>query len=116
MSSFDAEDGLSQSNVYTIFEDREGSLWVGTKHGLNQFNDRRTVPFAIREGLPSNNIGPLCNDAEGNIWIGTLGAGLARFDGRRFNTLVSQDGLAVTRSRPWPVERITACGSARIAV
>lgn len=94
IESFRTRDGLSQSTVYTLCEDREGSLWAGTKHGLNQFIDRRTIPFTVAEGLPSNDAGPVVQDSAGNIWVGTLGAGLARFDGRHFTVAAnSQLGL-----------------------
>lgn len=93
IDSFRPQDGLSQSTVYSVFEDREGSLWVGTKHGLNQFLDGRAVPYTVNEGLPSNDTGPVLEDRAGNIWVGTLGAGLARFDGRRFKTLKATQGL-----------------------
>jgi signal transduction histidine kinase/ligand-binding sensor domain-containing protein len=93
--SFRTKDGLSQSTVYTLTEDREASLWVGTKHGLNQFLDRRTIPFTASEGLPTNDTGPVFQDRAGDVWVGTLGAGLARFDGRRFvPALTAGDGLA----------------------
>ena len=92
--SFRPEEGLSQSNVYSIFEDREGSLWVGTKHGLNQFLDGRAVPYTVNEGLPSNDTSPVLEDRGSNIWVGTLGAGLSRFDGRKFTVIAKKDGLA----------------------
>ena len=92
--SFRPEEGLSQSTVYSVFEDREGSLWVGTKHGLNQFLDGRAIPYTINEGLPSNNTGPVLEDSAGHIWVGTLGAGLSRFDGKKFTVLTNRDGLA----------------------
>lgn len=93
VDSFRPQDGLSQSTVYALFEDREGSLWAATKHGLNQFIDGRAIPYTTSEGLPSNNTGPVLQDRRGTIWVGTLGAGLARFDGRTFATLTTADGL-----------------------
>jgi ligand-binding sensor domain-containing protein/two-component sensor histidine kinase len=93
MESFQAKDGLSQSTVYALHEDREGNLWVGTKHGLDQFFDGRTIPFTASEGLPSNDTGPVFQDHHGNIWTGTLGAGLGRFNGRRFSVLTTGQGL-----------------------
>jgi ligand-binding sensor domain-containing protein len=94
IESFRAKDGLSQSTVYSLREDREGNLWVGTKHGLDQFFEGRTVPYTASEGLPSNDTGPVFQDRAGNIWVGTLGAGLARSNGRHFAVLTEKDGLA----------------------
>jgi ligand-binding sensor domain-containing protein/signal transduction histidine kinase len=94
IDGFRPQDGLSQSAVYSVFEDREGSLWVGTKHGLNQFLDGRAVPYTVNEGLPTNDTGPLLQDRFGNTWVGTLGAGLSRFDGKRFRVMTVKDNLA----------------------
>jgi signal transduction histidine kinase/streptogramin lyase len=48
----------------------------------------------MNEGLPSNDTGPILQDRSGSIWIGTLGAGLARFDGKKFQVTTSKQGLA----------------------
>ncbi|MEI9813207.1 MAG: two-component regulator propeller domain-containing protein [Acidobacteriota bacterium] len=77
--SFLPRDGLSQSSALSLLEDREGSLWVGTKRGLNQFADGRIVLYSASEGLPSNEAGPVLQDSKGVIWAGTLGC--------RFGTL-----------------------------
>jgi ligand-binding sensor domain-containing protein/signal transduction histidine kinase len=94
IESYRPQEGLSQSTVYSMFEDAEGSLWVGTKNGLNQFFSARALPYTVNEGLPSNDTGPILQDRRGDIWIGTLGAGLARFDGKRFSVMTSKQGLA----------------------
>src|ERR1700733_985107 len=94
IESYRPQEGLSQSTVYSMFEDAEGSLWVGTKNGLNQFFSARALPYTMNEGLPSNDTGPILQDRRGNIWIGTLGAGLARFEGKRFQVTTSKQGLA----------------------
>jgi ligand-binding sensor domain-containing protein len=94
IESYRPQEGLSQSTVYSMFEDAEGSLWVGTKNGLNQFFSARALPYTMNEGLPSNDTGPILQDRRGNIWIGTLGAGLARFAGKRFEVTTSKQGLA----------------------
>ena len=93
LDSFRPQEGLSQSTVFSLYQDREGSLWVGTKHGLNQFLDGRAVPYTVNEGLPTNDTGPVIQDRIGNVWVGTLGAGLTRFDGRRFSVLTTRLGL-----------------------
>jgi signal transduction histidine kinase/ligand-binding sensor domain-containing protein len=94
IESYRPQEGLSQSTVYSMVEDVEGSLWVGTKNGLNQFFTGRALPYTVNEGLPSNDTGPILQDRHGDIWIGTLGAGLARFDGKKFAVMTSKQGLA----------------------
>lgn len=94
VESYRPEEGLSQSTVFSMFEDAEGSLWVGTKNGLNQFLSGRALPYTVNEGLPSNDTGPILEDRSGAMWVGTLGAGLAKFDGKRFSTLTRGAGLA----------------------
>ena len=93
IQSFKSSQGLSHSTVYSMSEDHEGNLWVATKQGLNQFVERRTLPFTEDEGLPSNNTGPICQDSTGTMWIGTLDAGLAYYDGKKFVGIGPKDGL-----------------------
>jgi signal transduction histidine kinase/ligand-binding sensor domain-containing protein len=40
---FTAKDGLSSDLVRTLFEDREGNIWVGTSLGLDRFRDANVV-------------------------------------------------------------------------
>ena len=47
---FKAEDGLTNNQVSRIFEDREGSIWVSTKAGLDQF---RPASVVLERSIPS---------------------------------------------------------------
>ncbi|HWL11279.1 MAG TPA: two-component regulator propeller domain-containing protein, partial [Planctomicrobium sp.] len=94
LEAFRTRDGLSQSTACSLLVDREDSLWVGTKNGLNQFVDRRTIPLTTSEGLGSNDAGPILQDPDGTIWMGTIGSGLGMFDGRRcVMKYTTRDGL-----------------------
>ena len=84
--------------MFSLYQDGEGSLWVGTKHGLNQFLDGRAVPYTVNEGLPTNDTGPVVQDRIGNVWVGTLGAGLTRYDGRRFSVMTTRQALVSNTS------------------
>jgi signal transduction histidine kinase/ligand-binding sensor domain-containing protein len=48
--------------------------------------------FTVADGLPDNDINCVYEDARGFVWVGT-NDGLARFDGRRFETYDVTDGL-----------------------
>lgn len=92
-SVYRTRDGLSHSLVLSLFTDREGSLWAGTKDGLDQFTDGKVTPYTANEGLLSNDTGPVLEDATGHLWIGTLGKGLNWFDGHRFRSMGTKQGL-----------------------
>lgn len=52
---FDHTDGLTGNSVSYIAEDREGSLWVVTSQGIDQFFDLPLTAFTAREGLTGEN-------------------------------------------------------------
>ncbi|MEM6457006.1 MAG: two-component regulator propeller domain-containing protein, partial [Acidobacteriota bacterium] len=77
------DDGLSQSTVSAMLQDRLGYLWIGTLDGLNRYDGYgvttyRYDPFTP-SGLAGNLITALAEDARGRIWVGTA-FGLSRLD------------------------------------
>ena len=79
-----SEDGLSQSSVNCILQDRYGLMWFGTQDGLNLFDGTTFRVFQNQPGdstsLSSNYIVSMCEDIDSNLWIGTLEGGLNYFD------------------------------------
>ena len=80
------EEGLSQSSVRSIIQDRQGFLWIGTEDGLNRFDGYH---FKVYRPLPNDPnslsdrwISDLLADRDGYLWIGTRQGGLNRFDPR----------------------------------
>lgn len=67
--TYSTEEGLPQSQVTAITQDKEGYLWVGTIGGLTKFNGEEFVPFTAREGLLNNRISSL-DYFEETIWVG----------------------------------------------
>lgn len=50
--------------------------------------------YGTLEGLPSNGVYDLLQDDKGYLWIATQGGGIARFDGKSFESWNRQDGLS----------------------
>ena len=48
--------------------------------------------FTVRDGLPSNNVYRCIEDNSGFLWVAT-DAGIARFDGKRFQVFTTMQGL-----------------------
>lgn len=72
--------------VYTIFEDRDGNIWLGTKgdgvvrmtpSGNDWICKRFKADGHDRNSLSSNNVYSITQDKDGRIWIGTYGGALS---------------------------------------
>jgi ligand-binding sensor domain-containing protein/signal transduction histidine kinase len=81
---FSVEDGLSNSQVYSVLQDKQGYLWAGTDNGLNCYDG---YSFKVYHHDPTDStsitgypIYCLFEDRAGYLWIGTAGGGLDRFD------------------------------------
>ncbi len=75
--------GLSQSTIYTILQDKQGFLWVGTQDGLNKYDGYKFTVYRHDQqnihSLSHNEIFVIYEDHAGTLWIGT-GGGLERYD------------------------------------
>ncbi len=117
------EDGLAHNWVESIYGDRDGAVWIGTKGGVSKFVITNTpsappplaspsslrpesiemnaVPwfegdwttYGIADGLASDWVTAIFEDTSGVMWFGTEGYGVSRFDGQTWTSLDSRDGL-----------------------
>lgn len=71
------DDGLSQSGVLCMVQDKLGYLWIGTQDGLNRYDGYSFKVFRNKEGdstsLPKNFISNVFLDHEKNLWVATFG-------------------------------------------
>ena len=76
--------GLPQSQVYTIYQARNGYLWIGTLGGgVSKFDGITFTNFTTSDGLNENHVRTICEDSAGDIWFGT-NEGVCRYDGSTF--------------------------------
>jgi diguanylate cyclase (GGDEF)-like protein len=77
------EEGLSQSTVQDILQDRQGYVWLATEDGLNRHDGHTFKVYRHEPGdagsLPSSFVWDVEEDQSGNLWVATS-AGLARLD------------------------------------
>jgi len=77
-------EGLSQSSVLSILQDKSGYMWFGTGNGLNRYDG---YEFSVYTKIPNdissisdNEISAIFEDKDGYLWIGTAIGVLNRFD------------------------------------
>lgn len=78
------ENVIANKNIYTIFESRNGELWIGTRReGMCRIDKQGNVITYTHNPqnsntISSNQVRTFAEDRAGNIWIGTF-TGLNRF-------------------------------------
>ena len=81
---FSVSEGLAQSTVYKIIQDRNDIFWIGTGAGVSRFDGVEFINYSTENGLADNGVRSICEDRHGNIWFGHTGGGISRFNGIDF--------------------------------
>jgi ligand-binding sensor domain-containing protein/signal transduction histidine kinase len=85
----------TSEQINCIFEDHNGTLWIGSSGGLHQMvNRKKFISYTVRDGLPVDFVQGILEDAKGNLWLGTS-KGLSVFNPttKKFKTFDESDGL-----------------------
>jgi len=73
--TYSLEDGLSQSSVTGIVQDRYGYIWISTQDGINRYDGYNFKTFKNQPDdlntIPNNYIHFLIKDDIGDLWFGT---------------------------------------------
>ena len=73
----------SLQRVFSIGEDRDGNIWIGTiGGGAWRYDGRDLRQFTASDGLTSASVMAIYCDRDGVLWLG--GTGVFRFKGSRF--------------------------------
>jgi diguanylate cyclase (GGDEF)-like protein len=89
--------GIPQSQVTTLAQDREGYLWVGTWGGLARFNGSEFKSFFLEDGLRSARVHELLAASDGTLWVATV-AGVSRWRDHRLE-MISDPAVSNIRCR-----------------
>lgn len=91
----DCGGGVPESPCMSVYEDRDGVMWVGTDSGLLR-RDAGGWARLLGDPLAATTVEVIFQDRDGAMWFGsshpTLGA-LAYFDGERWEVFGPDDGL-----------------------
>lgn len=79
--NYTINEGLSQSTVSCVIQDRLGALWLGTQDGINRFNGKNFEVFSTDRGYDISNeyINTSFTDRNSNMWFGTYN-GLTKYN------------------------------------
>ena len=69
--NFGIDDGLPSSEIYDLYQDKEGYIWFATDKGLSRYNGYEFLNFTIEDGLPENVVLKFFPQKNGQIWAAT---------------------------------------------
>ena len=89
---FRRSDGLSGDVILSLFEDREGNVWVASTGGLDRFRELPVTTISVRQGLSSEATQAVLAATDGSIWAGAAN-GLTRL--KNGETTIFRSGSGV---------------------
>lgn len=84
IKNFESKEG-TLARVWTITNDKQGNLWIGTiDAGVWMFDGKTLINYTMKNGLGSNGIWTIYRDKNDKLWFGTDSAGVYIFNGKAF--------------------------------
>ncbi|MCA9673361.1 MAG: diguanylate cyclase [Myxococcales bacterium] len=91
--SYSLDQGLPAAQVFSVYQDARGYIWLGTPGGLARYDGSRFRVFTVDDGLLHNSVRSIVEHG-GAMWF-TGEKGVTRYDGERFVGLTHEkNGLA----------------------
>jgi signal transduction histidine kinase/ligand-binding sensor domain-containing protein len=81
-------------DINCLYQDREGSIWIGTNDGLSRLRKSRFRLYTTREGLAHNKAAGIIEGRDGTIWVFSDGGGLSAIKDGKIRVFTTREGLA----------------------
>jgi ligand-binding sensor domain-containing protein len=108
---YDVTSGLHNNSVWCMAESNDGVLWFGTDDGLSKYEngifEHVPIPFSDTTGVWMEQVYPIINpnavhslmiDENDKLWLGTCGAGAYHYDGKTFDSYLTEVGIKMDDS------------------
>ena len=85
--------GLAQNSVYTVHQNRDGTVWAATlSGGLSRFKDGKFSNYMTANGLASNTVASVMEGSDDTMWFATP-KGVSAFSKGRWQSFTLKEGL-----------------------
>lgn len=90
---------LDNDDIYSIYKDYSGTIWIGTMLGLHIYNEAADCFTRIQEQKINRQVNDILEDYKGKLWFATLGSGVFAYDkiGHGWVNYVLPTGEAASR-------------------
>ncbi len=90
--NYSASDGL-ESKVFSIVQDENRFVWLGTKTGLTKFDGKTFKTYTTEDGLAPMGVRVLFIDKRHVLWLGHEEGGITRYKNNKFEKLLIPDSV-----------------------
>ena len=95
--NYGLEDGLAQSQILSMCQDKYGNIWFGTNGGgVSKYDGNKFENITENDSLVNNVVYSITELKNGNLLFGTNG-GLSIYNGYKFKNFTEKDGLKNNR-------------------
>ncbi|MCH7657465.1 MAG: SpoIIE family protein phosphatase [Bacteroidetes bacterium] len=91
-NKYGVEEGICDRFIYTINQDNNGYLWIGTGVGICRFDGFEFRGDLLVDSLAGSSIVSSYKDRQGNLWFGHDDGSLTVYDGSNFIPVNIEDG------------------------
>ncbi len=85
--NYSVDNGITQPYIYSITQDKNGYLWIGTGEGFCKYDGISFKTVYTKEGLNDNFVSTTYKDKQRNLWIGHNQGGITFYDGKVFKPI-----------------------------
>lgn len=75
-----SDQSIKDDNIYSIYEDSSGKIWIGSMTGLQYYNEKTDDFIRVREDLIKKQVNDILEDYKGILWFATIGNGIFSYD------------------------------------
>jgi ligand-binding sensor domain-containing protein/two-component sensor histidine kinase len=95
ISSSSLSNKIAQPTITAVFKDHNGFLWIGTQHGLYQFDGVKLSKYgsdvSSSKWIPVSYIQRISEDSNGRLIVATFGGGILAWDSPKQSFQILQD-------------------------
>lgn len=85
---------IPHNYIVDIFEDREGSLWLGSRgYGLYRIKEGKFITYGRKNGLYEKVVFPITESTDGGMWFGTWAGALYKLKNNKLKRYTFGDNL-----------------------
>ncbi|MDP4276323.1 MAG: two-component regulator propeller domain-containing protein [Bacteroidota bacterium] len=74
------KNSLCDDNIYSIYKDGSGVIWIGSMMGLQYYNPKTDDFVRVQEHVIRSQVNDILEDYKGILWFATIGNGLFSLD------------------------------------